>query len=329
MQKNNPDVEDVDLQDDNLFTHGFNRIASLKNNEENNFICTYNPFIKRSISNREGSSSIKHRIPATIIEECKGSMRVNSLKTGERYKIYVAIGKSKSSKDALIWALRHLLHDISPSSYSANFIYLIHVYPELLYIPTPLGGRCHKDSVNPLLFEDYKNEMIEKRKKFLDEFLSLCSVCKVKAETLLIESNDVATAVIDLIPILNIKKLVIGTSKSSYRKLKRPHGIADQILKAALPDTCDIKIIGRGKELIDIEHPVDIFKDKSSFSSSQMGSTSSSSSSGKFMDRAFSLSRIFSSRSSSSNDSSDGNAADLIQYISSPKMFTGHPFGLT
>ncbi|RZC46036.1 hypothetical protein C5167_038985, partial [Papaver somniferum] len=225
MQKNN-----VDLQDDNLFTHGFNRIASLKNNnEENNIIGAYNPFIKRSISNREGSSSIKHRIPATIIEECKDSMRVNSLKT--------------------------------------------------------VGGRCHKDSVNPLLFEDYKNEMIEKRKKFMDEFLSLCSLCKVKGETLLIESNDVATAVIDLVPILNIKKLVIGTSKSSYRKLKRPHGIADQILKAALPDTCDIKIISRGKELIDIEDPVDIFKDKSSFSSSQMGSTSSNSSSGKFMDR--------------------------------------------
>ncbi|KAI3911296.1 hypothetical protein MKX01_004523 [Papaver californicum] len=273
MQKNNPDV---DLQDDNLFTSGFNRITS-QNNEENDIIGMNNPDIKRNRSNREGSS-IKYRIPPTIMEEYKDSNRVNSSRTGERYKIYVSIGKSKSSRVInLVMALKHLLHEI-PSSYSSTFIYLIHVYPEILYIPTPLGVRCHKDSVNPLLFEDYKNEMIEKRKQFLDEFLSLCSICKVKGKTLFIESNNVATAVINLIPILNIKKLVIGTSKSSYRKLKRPHGIADQILKADLPDPCEIKIIGRGKELID----------KSPFSSSRMGSTYSSGSS-TIKDKAFSL----------------------------------------
>ncbi|KAI3939314.1 hypothetical protein MKW98_022182 [Papaver atlanticum] len=302
MQKNNPD------QDDNLFTNGFNRIAS-QNNEENDNIGVSNPDIKRNRSNREGSS-IKHRIPPTIVEEYKDMNRVSSSRTGERYKINVAIGESKSSRDALIWALKHLLHDILPSSYSSTFIYLIHVYPEIIYIPTPLGGMCHKDSVNPLLFEDYKNEKIEKRKKFIDEFLRLCSGCKVKVDTLLIESNDVAKAVIDLIPILNIKKLVIGTSKSSYRKLKRPHGIADQILKADLPATCDIKIIGRGKELIDVEDPLDMFKDKSPSSSSRMGSTYSSSS-GTIKDKAFSLFRIFSSRSSSSNDGSVGNLADF------------------
>ncbi|KAI3911297.1 hypothetical protein MKX01_004524, partial [Papaver californicum] len=60
------------------------------------------------------------------------------------------------------------------------------------------------------------NKKIEQRKQFLDEILSLCSGCKVKVDTLLIESNDVAKALIDLILILNIEKLVIGTKKSSY-----------------------------------------------------------------------------------------------------------------
>ncbi|KAI3969457.1 hypothetical protein MKX01_020018 [Papaver californicum] len=311
MQKNNSYVEDVDPQDDKLFTSGFNRITSQNTNEENNSMGTYNPNIKRSISNRE-DSSIKHRIPATIVEEYRGTIRVNSSRTGERYKIYVAIGKSKSSREALIWALKHLLHDIPPPSYSSTFIYLIHVYPEILYVPVPVGiGKLHKDTVNPLLYEDYKNKKIEQRKQFLDDILSLCSGCKVKVDTLLIESNDVAKALIDLIPILNIGKLVIGTKKSSYRKLKRPHGIADQILKAALPDTCDIKIIGCGKELIDIEYPIDMFKDKSPFSSSRMCSSRSSSTSGTIMDKAFSLSRMFSSRSSSSNDGSIGNLTDF------------------
>ncbi|KAI3939313.1 hypothetical protein MKW98_022181 [Papaver atlanticum] len=315
MQKNNPYVEDVDPQDDKLSTSGLiNRIANQNNNEKNNSIGTDNPNIKRSISNREGSS-IKHGTP-TIFEEFKGSMRVNSSRTGERYKIYVAIGKSKSSRDALIWALKHLLHDIPPSSYSSTFIYLIHVYPEILYVPVPVGiGKLHKDTVNPLLYEDYKNKKIEQRKQFLDDILKLCSGCKVKVDTLLIESNDVAKALIDLIPILNIEKLVIGTKKSSYRKLKRPHGIADQILKAALADTCDIKIIGHGKELIDIEYPIDMFKDKSPFSSSRMGNShchSRSTSGSTIIDKAISLSRMFSSRSSSSNDgSSVGNLTDF------------------
>ncbi|KAI3838610.1 hypothetical protein MKX03_030376 [Papaver bracteatum] len=313
MQENNPYVEDVDPQDDKLSTSGLiNRITSQNNNVTNNSnIGRDNPNIKRSISNREGSS-IKHGTPPTIFEEFKGSMRVNSSRTGERYKIYVAIGKSKSSRDALIWALKHLLHDIPPSSYSSTFIYLIHVYPEILYVPVPVGiGKLHKDTVNPVLYEDYKHKKIEQRKQFLDDILKLCSGCKVKVDTLLIESNDIAKALIDLIPILNIEKLVIGTKKSSYRKLKRPHGIADQILKAALPDSCDIKIIGHGKELIDIEYPIDMFKDKSPFSSSRMGSSHSRSTSGTIIDKAFSLSRMFSSRSSSSNDGSIGNLTDF------------------
>ncbi|RZC65905.1 hypothetical protein C5167_009587 [Papaver somniferum] len=312
MQKNNPYVEDVDPQDDKSITSGLiNRITSQNNNEENNIIGTYDPNIKRSISNREGSS-IQHRIPPTIVEEYKDINRVSSSRIGERYKIYVAVGKSKSSRDALIWALKHLLHDIPPSLYSSTFIYLIHVYPEILYVPVPVGiGKLHKDTVNPLLYEDYKNKKIEQRKQFLDDILRLCSGCKVKVDTLLIEGNDVAKALIDLIPILNIEKLIIGTKKSSYRKLKRPHGIADQILKAALPDSCDIKIIGHGKELIDIEYPIDMFKDKSPFSSSRMSSSHSRSTSGTIMDKALSLSRMFSSRSSSSNDGSIGNLTDF------------------
>lgn len=41
---------------------------------------------------------------------------------------------------------------------------------------------------------------------------------QVKVDTMLLESSDtVAKAILDLIPILNIKKLVVGTSKSRIR----------------------------------------------------------------------------------------------------------------
>lgn len=42
-------------------------------------------------------------------------------------------------------------------------------------------------------------------------------MAQVKVETMLIESDMVAKAILDLIPVLNIRKLVIGTTKSSLR----------------------------------------------------------------------------------------------------------------
>ncbi|OVA19758.1 UspA [Macleaya cordata] len=185
---------------------------------------------------------IKHRIPATIKEEFEGS--VVSSDHGNN-NIYVAVGKSNSSMDALRWALKHL---VNPVSLLSTSIYLIHVFPEVRFIPSPMG-KFHKDQVSPGQLENYMNQESDKRRDFLQKFLNICSLFKVKVDTLLIESDDIAKAVIDLILILNIKKLVVGTTKSSLRKLRRANGIADQILKSA-SDTCDIKIICDGKEVI-------------------------------------------------------------------------------
>ena len=40
---------------------------------------------------------------------------------------------------------------------------------------------------------------------------------QVTVDTLLIESDMIAKAIVDLIPILNIRKLVLGTNKSNSR----------------------------------------------------------------------------------------------------------------
>ncbi|OAY64355.1 hypothetical protein ACMD2_27374, partial [Ananas comosus] len=44
--------------------------------------------------------------------------------------VYVAIGKSASSMDALSWALKNVA---TPTS----FVYLVHVFPVVHHIPTP------------------------------------------------------------------------------------------------------------------------------------------------------------------------------------------------
>ncbi|KAL7088474.1 hypothetical protein ACP275_13G128800 [Erythranthe tilingii] len=94
-----------------------------------------------------------------------------------------------------------------------------------------------------------------KTRDFLQKFINLCSPTQVKVETILIESDMEAKAILDLIPILNIKKLVLGSTKSNLRKMRSKKGnsgvLADQILQNA-PEICEVKIICEGKEMSEL-----------------------------------------------------------------------------
>ncbi|KAJ4975899.1 hypothetical protein NE237_001005 [Protea cynaroides] len=151
--------------------------------------------------------------------------------------VYVAVGKSDSSMDALRWALKNVL--INPFS----SVFLIHVFPEVHHIPTPLG-KFPKNQASPEQLENYMSQESSKRRELLGNFLNLCSASRVRADTILIESDFTAKAVLDLIPILNIRKLVLGTTKSSLRKGRRK-GMANVIQKEA-PDFCEVRIICEG-----------------------------------------------------------------------------------
>ena len=50
-------------------------------------------------------------------------------------------------------------------------------------------------------------------------FVSHLLMKQVKADTVLIESDKVARAILDVIPILNIRKLVLGVNRSRYLSL--------------------------------------------------------------------------------------------------------------
>ncbi|KAG9448571.1 hypothetical protein H6P81_008536 [Aristolochia fimbriata] len=155
--------------------------------------------------------------------------------------VYVGVGDDCSSVAALVWALKNVA---KPSS----VVYLIHIFPEVHRIPTPLG-KLPKNQVRPEQVEIYMSERRRKRAEMLQKFLNLCSGSKVmNVDTILIESDDVSKAILDLIPILNVRKLVLGTTKPSPRKLKEGNGTAEQIQKNA-PEFCEVKIIWHGEEV--------------------------------------------------------------------------------
>ncbi|XP_058115319.1 U-box domain-containing protein 37-like [Magnolia sinica] len=153
--------------------------------------------------------------------------------------VYVAVGKSSSSMDALVWTLKN---DVTP----ATFVYLVHVFPQVHHIPTPLG-KMPRNQVTPAQVESYLSQERDKRRVMLQKLLNLCATSKVQVDTVLIESNLIEKAIVDLIPVLNIRKLVLGTTKSNIRK---GSGKARYVQKNA-PGSCKVKIICEGKEVIE------------------------------------------------------------------------------
>ncbi|OWM83334.1 U-box domain-containing protein 35-like [Punica granatum] len=160
--------------------------------------------------------------------------------------VYVAVGKEDSSMDALMWTLRNIQ---AISATMTTTIYLVHVFPETHFIPSPLGN-LPISSVSAEQAETHKMQETVKRREMLQKFVNTCNAYNFKVDTILIESGMVEKAILDLIPVLNIRQLVLGTPRSSLRRLrsKRGNGIAGILQKA--PETCKVKIICDGKEVV-------------------------------------------------------------------------------
>ncbi|RDX91500.1 U-box domain-containing protein 33, partial [Mucuna pruriens] len=157
--------------------------------------------------------------------------------------IYVAVDNhGDSSMEALLWTLKHA---VTPSS----TLCLLHVFPQVNLIPM---GKIPRSHVNIEYVNMHLTQEKGKRKLLLQKFIDLCVDSKVKVEMMLIEGDNVAKAITDLVENLNIRKLVIGITTSNLRKSgsRRQNGIAAKVLKNA-QESCDIKIVCEGREVID------------------------------------------------------------------------------
>lgn len=82
-----------------------------------------------------------------------------------------------------------------------------------VYTLTVGVGMIPRNQVSAEQVESYIDKEKVKRRELLQKFLQSCSASKVKVDTILIESDLVAKAILDLIPILQITNLVIGANK--------------------------------------------------------------------------------------------------------------------
>ncbi|XP_058727731.1 U-box domain-containing protein 35-like [Vicia villosa] len=173
------------------------------------------------------------------------SLDIQNHKLSDSDVVYVAIGENGSSMEALSWTLKHL---VNPNS---TIVSLIHVFPQVKRIPTPLG-KIPRSRVNQEHVNIYLTQVKSKRKKLIQKFIDLCTESKVKVEILLIEGDNVGEAVVELVKNLNIRKLVIGTAQSNLRKhvSRKQNSTAEMVLKS-VEERCDVKIICEGREVID------------------------------------------------------------------------------
>ncbi|CAK9137554.1 unnamed protein product [Ilex paraguariensis] len=151
--------------------------------------------------------------------------------------VYVAVGKN--DLNVVKWALEHA---VSPGSR----IFLVHVFPPITYIPTPVG-RLSRSQLSQEQVQVYVNEESNRRRSLLQKYICLCTDAKVAVDTMILESNSVAKAIVDLISVVNITNLVMGTSSS--RRLRKGLGKGEFVQKNA-PDFCEVTIVCDGKKVI-------------------------------------------------------------------------------
>ncbi|GAA0138609.1 hypothetical protein Leryth_006543 [Lithospermum erythrorhizon] len=163
----------------------------------------------------------------------------NDTSTKESRDIYVAVGKNDAN--VVKWALDNA---VSPG----GRVFLVHVFPPVSYIPTP-AGRLARSQLSQEHVQVYINEESNKRKNLLLEYTRLCHEAKVVVETMLLESKEAGKAILDLIPVVHISHLVMGTKRSPIQRLLGRRQSTGEYVQKNAPSYCNVAIVYEGKKL--------------------------------------------------------------------------------
>ncbi|XP_076902269.1 U-box domain-containing protein 33-like [Bidens hawaiensis] len=189
----------------------------------------------------EGSRHTWRRVMSPEIVEVEEQDNKSDHVTREVVDVFVAVGKN--DLDVVKWAVDHV---VVPGAR----VYLVHVYPTVTHIQTPVG-KLSRSQLSKEQVQIYINEENNKRRSLLQKYIRLCKDAKIGVETMLLESNTTTKAILDLIQVVNITNLVIGTKRTpSLRRLRKGPGKGEFIKKNA-PNFCKVTIVCNGKQVMD------------------------------------------------------------------------------
>ncbi|XP_074559055.1 U-box domain-containing protein 33-like [Curcuma longa] len=155
-------------------------------------------------------------------------------------KLYVAVeAKLKAGKATLFWAIQNSTRE--------RTIVLAHVHVPAKMIPM-MGGMFPVSSLTTQQVNAYRMLERDKMNKSLNEYINLCSEMKVKVEKVVIEMEDIANGLVELIELHCITKLVMGAAADKHysRKMKDIKSKTAINVKQLANPLCKIYFICKG-----------------------------------------------------------------------------------
>ncbi|XP_072985721.1 U-box domain-containing protein 34 isoform X3 [Typha latifolia] len=152
--------------------------------------------------------------------------------------VAVAVSRGHRSRRAVRWAEEHLLPH-------ADRFLIIHVIPVVSTIPSPSGRSIPIEKMERGVVEMYVQDMKSKAQEVFLPFRRLCG--RRNVETLVLEGENPAAALLSYVTESGIKNLVLGASFMSWiRRLLKVPDVVTSILKF-MPSSCNIFAVSRWK----------------------------------------------------------------------------------
>ncbi|KAL0785064.1 hypothetical protein Bca101_001309 [Brassica carinata] len=132
-----------------------------------------------------------------------------------------------ASRRALRWTVENLLPNV-------DRLVLVHVMPTVTTIPSPSGSKIPVEELEESVVSMYKRDLRKEYEQVFVPFKKLCGSSKI--ETLLMEHDDPAKALLKYVSDSEVECLVLGSCSSSFLTRKKGQEMPLRVLREA-PET--------------------------------------------------------------------------------------------
>lgn len=196
--------------------------------------------------------------------------------------VAVKNAEGKGSQRAVRWAVENLMH-------TADRLLLVRVMPTVACIPTPSGGSIPIGELDASVVEMYTHDMRAKCEENSVTFRYQYRTQKI--ETLLLEGDNPAFALLRYISDSGATSLVLGSCSSNYFARTSKDSEVPSIVLRHAPDTCKIYVVSAKKIISNSLNPMSTSGRECDSRSLALSSSSSES---KFQNCLSDVTRIYS-----------------------------------
>ncbi|KAE8786650.1 U-box domain-containing protein 36-like [Hordeum vulgare] len=132
-------------------------------------------------------------------------------------KVFVVVpAERRAGRSTLSWALGHLCG-------GATTVVVTHVHVQPQMIPV-MGAKFHASKLSSEQVSSFRRMERDKADRMLDDYVHQCRKTKVRCEKLVVEKEDVASGLVELIGLRGITELVVSAAadRQYSTKLDRP-----------------------------------------------------------------------------------------------------------